>query len=70
MSENPQEAAVIPPYVAFAVRPSPGYWEYVKVNAHDLTVEGINATEYLKFKESIYDESWYYIFCSESKRVI
>ncbi|CAO2836960.1 unnamed protein product [Amaranthus hypochondriacus] len=53
-----QEAAVIPPHVAFAVRPSPGYWEYVKVNAHDLTVEGINATEYLKFKESIYDESW------------
>ncbi|XP_048499057.1 sucrose synthase 5 isoform X2 [Beta vulgaris subsp. vulgaris] len=53
-----QEAAVVPPHVAFAVRPSPGYWEYVKVNAHDLTVEGINATEYLKFKETIYDENW------------
>ncbi|KMT13329.1 hypothetical protein BVRB_4g084720 isoform A [Beta vulgaris subsp. vulgaris] len=53
-----QEAVVVPPHVAFAVRPSPGYWEYVKVNAHDLTVEGINATEYLKFKETIYDENW------------
>ncbi|KAH9625794.1 hypothetical protein KSS87_006038 [Heliosperma pusillum] len=53
-----QEAAVIPPHIAFAVRPSPGYWEYVKVNANDLTVEGINATEYLKLKESVYDENW------------
>ncbi|XP_021745173.1 sucrose synthase 5-like isoform X1 [Chenopodium quinoa] len=53
-----QEAAVVPPHVAFAVRPNPGYWEYVKVNANDLTVEGINATEYLKFKETIYDEKW------------
>ncbi|XP_021856028.1 sucrose synthase 5 isoform X2 [Spinacia oleracea] len=53
-----QEAAVVPPHVAFAVRPNPGYWEYVKVNAHHLTVEGITATEYLKFKETIYDDKW------------
>lgn len=63
LSEKPQEAAVVPPHVAFAVRPSPGYWEYVKVNANNLTVEGINATEYLKFKETVYDENWYHI-CS------
>ncbi|CAA3011572.1 sucrose synthase 7-like [Olea europaea var. sylvestris] len=53
-----QEAAVVPPYVAFAIRPSPGFWEYVKVNANDLSVEGITATEYLKYKEMIVDENW------------
>lgn len=54
-----QEAAVIPPYVAFAIRPNPGFWEFVKVNANDLSVDGITATDYLKFKETIVDENWY-----------
>ncbi|KAI4347346.1 hypothetical protein L6164_008162 [Bauhinia variegata] len=53
-----QEAAVVPPYVAFAVRPNPGFWEYVKVNADDLQVEGIEVLEYLKLKETIFDENW------------
>uniref|UniRef100_A0A2N9GHN0 Sucrose synthase n=1 Tax=Fagus sylvatica TaxID=28930 RepID=A0A2N9GHN0_FAGSY len=53
-----QEAAVVPPYVAFAVRPNPGFWEFVKVNSEDLSVEGISASEYLKFKEMIFDEKW------------
>lgn len=53
-----QEAAIIPPYVAFAIRPNPGFWEFVKVNSNDLSVEGITATDYLKFKESIVDETW------------
>jgi len=53
-----QEAAVVPPHVAFAVRPNPGFWEYVKVNADDLQVEGIDAVEYLKLKEMIFDEKW------------
>lgn len=53
-----QEAAVVPPYVAFAIRPNPGFWEFVKVNSNDLSVEGITATDYLKFKESIVDETW------------
>ena len=53
-----QEAAVVPPYVAFAVRPNPGFWEYIKVNADDLEVEGIEAVEYLKYKEMIFDEKW------------
>lgn len=54
-----QEAAVIPPFLAFAVRPNPGFWEYVKVNAEDLSVEGISVSEYLQFKEMIFDEKWY-----------
>ncbi|KAF6174602.1 hypothetical protein GIB67_006254, partial [Kingdonia uniflora] len=53
-----QEAVVVPPYVAFAVRPNPGFWEFVKVSSDDLAVEGITAGEYLKFKELIYDEKW------------
>ncbi|XP_034711925.1 sucrose synthase 7-like isoform X3 [Vitis riparia] len=53
-----QEAAVVPPYVAFAVRPSPGLWEFVKVSADDLGVDGITSAEYLKFKETIFDENW------------
>ncbi|WCJ25123.1 Sucrose synthase [Euphorbia peplus] len=53
-----QEAVVNPPYVAFAIRPSPGFWEYVKVNSVDLTVVGITPTEYLKFKEMIFDDKW------------
>ncbi|KAL2531173.1 Sucrose synthase 6 [Abeliophyllum distichum] len=53
-----QEAAVVPPYVAFAIRPSPGFWEYVKVNVNDLSVEGITSTEYLKYKEMTVDENW------------
>ncbi|KAJ4713602.1 Sucrose synthase [Melia azedarach] len=53
-----QEAAIVPPYVALAVRPNPGFWEYVKVNADDLSVEGINVLEYLRFKETIFDENW------------
>ncbi|KAF8398820.1 hypothetical protein HHK36_014680 [Tetracentron sinense] len=53
-----QEAAVVPPYIAFAVRPNPGFWEFVKVNSEDLAVEGISSSEYLKFKEMIHDENW------------
>ncbi|KAG6385814.1 hypothetical protein SASPL_154695 [Salvia splendens] len=53
-----QEAAVVPPCVAFAIRPSPGFWEYVKVSANDLSVEGITPTDYLKYKEMTVDEAW------------
>lgn len=54
-----QEAVVLPPYVAFAVRPQPGIWEYVKVHSNDLSVEGITPSEYLKYKETLFDEKWY-----------
>ncbi|CAK9152797.1 unnamed protein product [Ilex paraguariensis] len=53
-----QEAAVVPPYVAFAVRYNPGSWDYVMVKADDLVVRAITAAEFLKFKETIYDENW------------
>ncbi|RDX78809.1 Sucrose synthase 6, partial [Mucuna pruriens] len=54
-----QEAAVDPPYIAFAVRPNPGVWEFVRVSSEDLSIEPISSTDYLKFKESAYNEEWY-----------
>ncbi|XVE56322.1 hypothetical protein DITRI_Ditri04bG0000400 [Diplodiscus trichospermus] len=53
-----QEAAVVPPYVAFAVRPNPGFWEFVKVNSENLHVDALDVSEYLKFKEMISDQNW------------
>ncbi|XP_020234134.1 sucrose synthase 6 [Cajanus cajan] len=53
-----QEAVVGPPYVAFAIRPNPGVWEFVRVNSEDLSVEPITPTDYLKFKERVHDENW------------
>ncbi|XP_027330612.1 sucrose synthase 6-like isoform X2 [Abrus precatorius] len=53
-----QEAVVDPPYVAFAIRPNPGVWEFVRVSSEDLSVETITPTDYLKFKERVYDENW------------
>lgn len=59
---NLQEAVVDPPYVAFAIRPNPGVWEFVKVSSEDLSVEAITPTDYLKFKERVHDEKWYIIY--------
>ncbi|KAK2649532.1 hypothetical protein Ddye_017021 [Dipteronia dyeriana] len=48
-----QEAIVLPPYVALAVRPRPGVWEYVRVNVNELNVEQLTVSEYLHFKEEL-----------------
>lgn len=48
-----QEAIVLPPFVAIAVRPRPGVWEYVRVNVYELTVEQLSVSEYLRFKEEL-----------------
>lgn len=53
-----QEAVVIPPNVAFAVRGNPGNWQYVTVNSSDLLVEPLSNTQYLKLKELLFDENW------------
>ena len=34
-----QEAIVYPPWVAMAVRPKPGVWEYVRVNVDEMTLD-------------------------------
>ncbi|KAL8548745.1 hypothetical protein ACS0TY_007853 [Phlomoides rotata] len=53
--KSAQEAIVVPPFVAIAVRPSPGVWEYVRVNVHELSVEELTVSEYLRFKEGLVD---------------
>ncbi|XP_028800601.1 sucrose synthase 6 isoform X1 [Neltuma alba] len=53
-----QEAVVNPPYVAFAIRRNPGVWEFAQVNSENLSVAEISSTDYLKLKESVYDENW------------
>lgn len=54
-----QEAFVIPPYVVLGVRLNPGQWAYLKVNSDDVTVHSLTPSQYLKLKESIYDQEWY-----------
>lgn len=46
----------MPPFVAIAVRPRPGVWEFVRVNVFELSVEELTVSEYLSFKEDLVDE--------------
>ncbi|OWM74348.1 sucrose synthase [Punica granatum] len=52
-----QEAIVLPPWIALAVRPRPGVWEYVRVNIHALVLEELRVSEFLHFKEELVDGS-------------
>ncbi|XP_072952908.1 sucrose synthase 1 [Typha angustifolia] len=51
-----QEAIVTPPWVALAIRPRPGVWDYIRVNVSELAVEELSISEYLQFKEQLVDE--------------
>ncbi|KAK2645491.1 hypothetical protein Ddye_020686 [Dipteronia dyeriana] len=53
--QSAQEAIILPPFVALAVRPRPGVWEYVRVNVFELSVDHLTVAEYLKFKEELVD---------------
>ncbi|XP_071689855.1 sucrose synthase 2-like isoform X2 [Rutidosis leptorrhynchoides] len=50
-----QEGIILPPYVALAIRPRPGVWEFLRVNVDELSVEQLNVAEYLVFKEELVD---------------
>ncbi|CAA2974969.1 sucrose synthase, partial [Olea europaea subsp. europaea] len=50
-----QEAIVLPPWVALAIRLRPGVWEYVRVNVNALVVDELTVPEYLHFKEELVD---------------
>ncbi|KAH9786557.1 Sucrose synthase 3 [Citrus sinensis] len=56
--KSAQEAIVLPPFVAIAVRPRPGVWEYVRVNVYELSVEQLSVSEYLHFKEELVDAAF------------
>ncbi|PIN13538.1 Glycosyltransferase [Handroanthus impetiginosus] len=51
--KSTQEAIVLPPWVALAIRLRPGVWEYVRVNVNALVVEELTVPEYLQFKEDL-----------------
>lgn len=51
--KSTQEAIVLPPWVALAIRLRPGVWEYVRVNVNALVVEELTVPEYLNFKEDL-----------------
>nr|WCB56989.1 SUS2 [Vitis amurensis] len=53
--KSAQEAIILPPFVAIAVQPRPGVWEYVRVNVHELSVDQLSVSEYLRFKEELVD---------------
>ncbi|KAK9945712.1 hypothetical protein M0R45_011211 [Rubus argutus] len=53
--KSAQEAIILPPFVALAVRPRPGVWEFVRVNVNELSVEQLSVSEYLSFKEELVD---------------
>ncbi|XP_075642115.1 sucrose synthase 2 [Castanea sativa] len=53
--KSAQEAIIMPPFVAIAIRPRPGVWEYVRVNVYELSVEQLDVSEYLHFKETLVD---------------
>ena len=46
---------MLPPWVALAIRPRPGVWDYIRVNVNELAVEELSVSEYLAFKEQLVD---------------
>lgn len=53
MLKTVQEAVVIAPRVAFALRPTMGEWYYVRISVEDMRVEEMTAAHYLAFKEKL-----------------
>ena len=48
-----QEAVVISPRIALAMRVAMGDWHYMRINADDMTVEEMSTAHYLAFKEKL-----------------
>lgn len=51
-----QEAVIVPPRLALAVRPRPGVWEYLSLNLKTRKVAELTVPEYLQLKENVVDE--------------
>ena len=41
--------------MSIALRPRPGVWEYVRVDAFELNVDNLSVAEYLRLKEELVD---------------
>jgi sucrose synthase len=48
-----QEAAVRPPWIYLAVRPTIGRWVYLRLHAETLHIEEVTVSRFLSFKESL-----------------
>ena len=45
----------MPPFVSIATCPSPGVWEYVRVDVFELNEDNLTVAEYHRFKEELVD---------------
>ena len=48
-----QEAFIVSPWLALALRIRPGEWQFVRVNAEEVVVQPLSVNAYLAFKESL-----------------
>ena len=48
--KSTQEAIVLTPWVALAVRLRPGVWQYIRLNLNALVVEDLTVPQFLQFK--------------------
>lgn len=48
-----QEAAISPPWIYFAIRPSVARWDYVRIHTESAVVQAIEVNEFLRFKETL-----------------
>ncbi len=48
-----QEAAVVTPWIYFAVRPHLARWKYVRIHIESMQVETISVSDFLKIKEQL-----------------
>ncbi|KAJ0625396.1 putative sucrose synthase [Helianthus annuus] len=55
MLKSSQEGIILPPYVALAIRPRPGVWDFLRMNVNELSIEELSISEYLIFKEELVD---------------
>ncbi len=57
-----QEAAVVTPWIYFAVRPYLARWKYVRIHIESMQVETISVSDFLRIKEQLVnnhsDEKW------------
>ncbi|XP_059638391.1 sucrose synthase-like [Cornus florida] len=53
--ESIQEAVMIVPRIALAVRPRPGFTEYICLDLNALTIEDMSVPQYLQLKEKLVD---------------
>ncbi|KAL9238761.1 hypothetical protein vseg_013139 [Gypsophila vaccaria] len=52
-----QEAIVLSPWIALAVRPMPGVWNYIHFDTKSLVVKELTVSEFLRMKEMVVEEN-------------